>query len=152
MTETMSDNQFAQVSQYQEPLRLFPGEQGIPVLVDILIVEDDERTHAAMMKLVSRMGYAPRGACTIADAMEQVNRRAPQVLITDWDLGGSKSGVDVATLALEQRASCKVVFCSGNNLSSLRRCTQHLNICQYIHKPISMTLLRREFETILSDF
>ena len=121
------------------------------MLVDILIVEDDERTHAAMMKLVSRMGYVPRGACNIADAMYEVNRMAPQVLITDWDLGECKSGVDVAALALEQRANCKVVFCSGNNLSTLRRCTQHLNICKYIRKPISMTLLRREFELILND-
>lgn len=122
------------------------------MLVDILIVEDDERTQAAMMKLVSRMGYMPRGACTIADALDQVNRRAPQVLITDWDLGGGKTGVDVATLALEQRSSCKVVFCSGNNLTTLRQRTQHLNIRQYIRKPISMTLLKQEFEGIFSDF
>ncbi len=121
------------------------------MLVDILIVEDDVRTHAAMMKLVSRMGYVPRGACNITDAMFEVNRMAPQVLITDWDLGECKSGVDVAALALAQRANCKVVFCSGNNLSTLRRCTQHLNICKYIRKPISMTLLRREFELILND-
>ena len=121
------------------------------MLVDILIVEDDERTHAAMMKLVSRMGYDPRGACTIAQAMDEVNRKAPQVLITDWDLGECRSGVDVAALALEQRANCKVVFCSGNNLSTLRRCTRHLNICRYIRKPISMSLLRQEFQMILDD-
>ncbi len=121
------------------------------MLVDILIVEDDERTHAAMMKLVSRMGYEPRGACNLSDAMNEVHRKAPQVLITDWDLGECKSGVDVATLALEQRANCKVVFCSGNNISTLRKRTQHLNICKYIRKPISLTLLRREFELILSE-
>lgn len=122
------------------------------MLVDILIVEDDERTHAAMMKLLSRMGYVPRGACNFTDAMDEVNRQAPQVLITDWDLGECRSGVDVAVLALAQRANCKVVFCSGNNLSSLRRSTQHLNICKYIRKPISMTSLRSEFETILNDY
>lgn len=121
------------------------------MVVDILIVEDDERTHAAMMKLVSRMGYTPRGACNIADAMDEVYRKPPQVLITDWDLGECKSGVDVATLALEQRANCKVVFCSGNSISTLQRRTQHLHICKYIRKPISMTLLRREFELILDD-
>lgn len=121
------------------------------MLVDILIVEDDERTHAAMMKLVGRMGYAPRGACTLSDAFKEVNRKAPQVLITDWDLGECKSGVDVATLALQQRANCKVIFCSGNNLSTLRRCTRHLNICRYIRKPISLTVLRKEFESVLSE-
>ena len=121
------------------------------MLVDILIVEDDKRTHAAMMKLVSRMGYDPRGACTLSEAMNEVNRKAPEVLITDWDLGECRSGVDVAAFALKQRANCKVVFCSGNNLSTLRRCTQHLNICRYIRKPISLTLLRREFELILNE-
>lgn len=121
------------------------------MLVDILIVEDDERTQAAMMKLVRRMGYFPRGACTIAAAMDEVNRQAPQVLITDWDLGECKSGVDVAVRALEQRANCKVIFCSGNNLSSLRRCTRHLNVCKYIRKPISMTMLRSEFERVLDE-
>ena len=122
-----------------------------PVLVDILIVEDDKRTHAAIMKLVSRMGYDPRGACTLSEAMNEINRKAPEVLITDWDLGECRSGVDVATFALKRRANCKVVFCSGNNLSTLRRCTQHLNICRYIRKPISLSLLRQEFELILNE-
>ena len=127
------------------------GALGVCMVVDILIVEDDERTHAAMMKLVSRMGYTPRGACTIADAMDEVYRKAPEVLITDWDLGDSQSGVDVATLALKQRTNCKVVFCSGNSIPTLRRRTQHLHICKYIRKPISMTMLRREFEMVLKN-
>lgn len=129
-----------------------PSEsQQSSMLVDILIVEDDERTHAAMMKLVSRMGYVPRGACNYADAMAAVNRKAPQVLITDWDLGEQKSGIDVATEALALRDNCKVVFCSGNSMTSLRNCTRHLNICRYIRKPISMTRLRAEFTLVLNE-
>ncbi|ASJ75537.1 response regulator [Granulosicoccus antarcticus] len=121
------------------------------MIVDILIVEDDESTNAAMMKLLSRMGHRPRGACTFTAAMDEVNRCAPQVLITDWDLGELKSGIDVATTALALRANCKVVFCSGNSQSALRRNTQHLNICRYIRKPISMSQMRNEFKTVFDE-
>lgn len=121
------------------------------MLVDILVVEDDERTNAAMLKLLSRMGHAPRSACTFSDAMVEVNRCAPQVLITDWDLGEFKSGIDIATTALALRANCKVVFCSGNSRSALMQRTQHLNVCRYIKKPVSMHQMRDEFKTVLDE-
>jgi DNA-binding NtrC family response regulator len=111
--------------------------------VDILIVEDDEQTHAALMSLVRRLGYAPRGARTVDDALDAVERSAPHVLITDWDLGGRRSGIDIAALALARRCDCRVVFCSGNNLAALRLQTSHLDVCTYIRKPISLLEIRK---------
>ncbi|NND91209.1 MAG: response regulator [Granulosicoccus sp.] len=119
--------------------------------IDILIVEDDEQTHTALMSLVRRMGYEPRGACSIDEALEAVTHSAPEVLITDWDLGEHRSGIDVATRAKALRNDCKVVFCSGNNLGLLRQQTRHLEICRYIKKPISLTRLRDEVAAVLAQ-
>lgn len=119
--------------------------------MNILIVEDDEQTHVALMTLVRRMGFEPRGARSASEAMEKVCRCAPEVLITDWDLGSRYSGVDIAALAQDRREHCQVVFCSGNNMMALRRQTQHLNHCNYIRKPTSMARLRREFASILES-
>lgn len=118
--------------------------------MNILIVEDDEHTHSALMSLVRRMGYSPRGARTSGEAVNEVLRSAPQVLITDWDLGEQLSGVEIASLAQEKRDNCQVVFCSGNNISALRRQTQHLHNCSFIRKPTSLAQLREEFSAILS--
>lgn len=117
--------------------------------MNILIVEDDEHTHAALMSLVRRMGYQPRGARTGGEAVDEVLRSAPQVLITDWDLGEQLSGVEVAALAQHRRDSCQVVFCSGNNMAALRRQTRHLHNCSFIRKPTSLAQLRVEFAAIL---
>lgn len=119
--------------------------------VDILIVEDDEQTQAAFMSMVARMGYTPRGARTIDEALEAVMLAAPHVLITDWDLGEIRNGVDIASLALELRHNCKVLFCSGNNLPLLRTRTSHLQICRYIKKPISLSALRSEFAKVVGS-
>jgi DNA-binding NtrC family response regulator len=121
------------------------------MMVDILIVEDDEQTHAALMSLVRRMGYAPRGARTITDALSEVQRIAPQVLITDWDLGEQKSGIDIATLALKRRVNCKVVFCSGNDLALLRLQTRHLDVCKYIKKPLSLNEFREAVSAVIES-
>lgn len=119
-------------------------------MMNILIVEDDEQTHGAMMNLIRRMGYAPRGARTGVEAVDEVLRCAPQVLITDWDLGEQLSGVEIAALALHKRHNCQVVFCSGNNIRLLQQQTRHLQNCSYIRKPTSLAQLRQEFSTILS--
>lgn len=127
-------------------------EKGTPDsrVVNMLIVEDDEHTLAALMKLARRMGLVPRGARTIDEAMKEIRRSAPQVLITDWDLGEHRNGIDVAAFALEMHESCKVVFCSGNNQTQLRRQTRHLNICTYIQKPISLIALRSALTPVLA--
>ncbi|MGQ7844433.1 response regulator [Granulosicoccus sp. 3-233] len=117
--------------------------------MNILIVEDDEQTHAALMNLVRRMGFNPRGARTGGEAIDEVLRSAPQVLITDWDLGERLSGVEVAALAQDRRDSCRVVFCSGNNMALLRQRTSHLHHCSFIRKPSSLAQLRQEFRVIL---
>ncbi len=117
--------------------------------MNILIVEDDEQTHAAMMNLVRRMGFDPRGARTGVEAVDEVLRCAPHVLITDWDLGERLSGVEVAALAQHLRENCQVVFCSGNNMASLRRQASHLHNCSFIRKPSTLAQLREEFKTIL---
>lgn len=120
-------------------------------LIDIFIVEDDEQTQAALMRLVTRMGHAPRGARTFDDAVTEMKRAAPQVLITDWDLGGLRSGIDIAELALERRADCKVVFFSGNDLALLRLKTTHLAGCLYIKKPLSLVEFRSTVGAVLDS-
>ena len=119
-------------------------------VVNILIVEDDEQTLATLMNLVRRMGLAPRGAQTIDEAMVEMRRSAPQVLITDWDLGEQRTGIDIAAFALELHEDCKVVFCSGSNQAMLRRRARHLNICTYVTKPISLIGLRRTLTAVLA--
>ncbi|WP_157735953.1 response regulator [Granulosicoccus antarcticus] len=117
--------------------------------MDILIVEDDEQTHGALMRLVTRMGHKPRGARCARDARDALLYQAPQVLITDWDLGEDQSGVDIADLALELRGSCKVVFWSGNDMPQLKRDSRHLDVTAYISKPSSLANLRSELSQVL---
>ncbi len=118
-------------------------------VMNILIVEDDEQTHSALMNLIRRMGHNPRGARSGGEAVDEVLKSAPQVLITDWDLGERLTGVEVAALAQNRRENCQVVFCSGNNMAALRQQTKHLHNCSFIRKPTSLAQLRQEFAAIL---
>lgn len=109
---------------------------------DVLVVEDDQKTRDALMKFLIREGYATRGARTAQIAVSEIRQQSPDILISDWDLGGDTTGVHVVAFAIRCNPRIQAVMVSGNNLARLRYETRELPIHGYISKPYTLSDLR----------
>lgn len=64
----------------------------------ILIVDDDAAIRSSLALLTRRAGYATRFAATPADAMEQVRRQTPSLVLLDMNFSRFTSGEEGLTL------------------------------------------------------
>jgi len=108
----------------------------------VLVLEDDTFTREALSAYLDDCGYQVRSAATATDALAIADHFEPAVLLSDWDLGGERTGVDVAR-QLQSRHDLKVVFISGKPLHRLREAAADLDVLRYLRKPISLARLAR---------
>lgn len=78
----------------------------------ILIVEDEEFIREALQELLADTGHEIAVAGTAEEAQELLTQRRFDVLFTDVSLPG-KSGIELATAAVEQWPDLKVIIASG---------------------------------------
>lgn len=118
-------------------------------MADVLIVEDDEKTRQAFRVVVSRLGHDVRVAENFDTACEEINSQVPDLVITDWDLGGAEgcTGVEVVKLVMEFDANAAVIMVTGNSIETLSDNTLSLPIKAYLKKPIDLSSLK----SILND-
>ena len=109
---------------------------------DVLVVEDDQHTLAALKKFLTNEGLAARIADSAEAAFLEIDRKSPDILISDWDLGSDMTGVHVVKHALTCDPNIHVLMVSGKYLPSLEHETQDLDILAYIQKPFSLKDIR----------
>jgi CheY-like chemotaxis protein len=64
------------------------------------------------------------------------------VLVSDWQLGGRLTGVDIAR-TLQQRYGLAVVLVTGKPLAHLRALCHDIDVSGYFRKPVSLASLAR---------
>ena len=109
---------------------------------DVLVVEDDQHTRAALKKFLTNEGLAARVADSAEAALMEIDRKSPDILISDWDLGSDMTGVHVVKHALACDPNMHVLMVSGKYLPGLQDETQDLDIKAYIRKPFSLKDIR----------
>ncbi len=110
-------------------------------MVNVLIVEDDPTAQKAYQFCLERVGYNTRCACDAEAAIALAATWTPDVLLCDWQLGGSLNGTDVAR-AISRQHSSAVVFVTSHPLESLKAQARDLDVKLFLHKPISADVLR----------
>lgn len=74
----------------------------------VLVVEDDRATLTMLIELLSAWGYETAGATSGAGALAEMQRRCPDVVISDLVMPGM-SGLDLLR-AIRSQKDCHVVF------------------------------------------
>ncbi len=110
--------------------------------IKILVVEDDPTTREAMTTYLEVRGFDVRSADSAAAALDIAEDFEPHILLSDWDLGGKRTGVDVAR-ELQADLDTRVIFISGNPLHQLREASRDVDVLRYLRKPISLDRLTR---------
>ena len=102
----------------------------------VLLVEDNAGVRRAMQMLLDREGYAVVTAASAEEALRVATAEPFDLLITDYHLGGGRSGLDVIEdLRARFGAALKLILMSGDT-SSAMRVLQADSALRFASKPI----------------
>ncbi len=114
----------------------------------VLIVEDEVAHGEAIREALQRSQFACHLVTTGREALESLQTRPPDVLITDFKLGGDLSGLDVLRHAKQRHPETEVILITAHGSESLAReaLSQDgpFRAYDYLIKPIDVDLLRNK--------
>ena len=115
----------------------------------ILLVEDELPVRKLVSEMLHRAGYAVVSASSGQDAIQAFNnwRQSIHLLITDLDLAGTMSGVDVAEQLVALRPDLRVLLMSGSPEPPLA----FLDNLQFIRKPFTPAQFLHKVKEVLSQ-
>ena len=84
-------------------------------MTDLLLADDDEGTRFLVKRVLARMGAQVHihEAATGEEAIAILERFRVDVVLTDYNMGGPKNGVDVLCFAKERQPHARRVLMSG---------------------------------------
>ena len=87
----------------------------------VLIVEDETAHGLAMADALKRSNHACRVVASGAEAIDSIKERPPDVVITDYKLGGHVDGIDVLRTAKQHAPECEVILITAYGSERLAR-------------------------------
>jgi CheY-like chemotaxis protein len=119
----------------------------------VLVVEDDDIFRAMMEEMLRRDGHQVRTASNGAKALIEIERQAPELIITDI-LMPEKDGIELITELSQRDSSVPIIAVSGGrraisqdfNLESARL----MGVKVTLPKPFTREQLREAISTALA--
>jgi len=112
----------------------------------VLIVEDEAAHGEAIAEALRRSNYACHVVGSADDAFKSIKHRPPDVVVTDYRLGGDLDGMDVLQAAKRQRPETEVIIITAYGSESLARDAlsqeSEFRAYDYLIKPIDIDVLR----------
>lgn len=114
----------------------------------VLIVDDEQAHGEAIAEGLQRAGHACRVVETGDDAIESIKQRPPDVVITDYQLGGDVDGMDVLRTVKRLSPDTEVILITAYGSERLARDAlsrdSEYRAYDYIIKPIDMDSIREK--------
>jgi PAS domain S-box-containing protein len=104
----------------------------------LILIEDNDSVRTATELFLSLEGFETRAAATVAEAEALLaDIRPGDILITDYHLDGSLTGLDVLTqLRLQQGRDVPAILLSGDLQSMMRVVRTSIPQCRFLSKPV----------------
>lgn len=102
----------------------------------VVIIEDDVAAREALAHYLGLNGIAAESAGTAQEGIELGRMTKPSVIVCDWWLGDSGTGVDVARV-LQSELNCGIIFITAQSLQELAGESGDLDVYGYLQKPVS---------------
>ncbi|HEY3244801.1 MAG TPA: sigma-54 dependent transcriptional regulator [Phycisphaerae bacterium] len=120
----------------------------MPDTAFVLIVEDDLAHGEAIAEALRSAGHIPRVVSSGNEAIESLQQRPPDVVITDYKLGGQLNGLDVLRAAKRLVPDCEVILITAYGSEQLARDTLARDgpyqAYDYLIKPLDLSVLREK--------
>ena len=118
-------------------------------MIEVLIVDNDEKIHIELPKLFSGALVSFKHSFTFQDAVMKLAQQEFSLLITDAFVG-ELSGVELIKICSEYRPDTKVLIVTDDNESSLiEEELSQINILSKLSKPLDA---RQIYELFLNEF
>ncbi len=117
-----------------------PRDGAAPIPATILVVEDEYTILELQMAILSSVGATAVGVSTGQEAVQQIQRREYQLIISDLRLPGGFSGQELFRWIEKNRPSLtrRVVFVTGDSASEATRAFLEQSGRRYLMKPFSV--------------
>ena len=87
--------------------------------LDYLVVDDDPLVLSALERLIQARGNVVRSVSTVADALVEVARRVPHVIIADFDLSPGGNGAELLRIVAQHHPFVRRILFSGSSDSTI---------------------------------
>ena len=118
----------------------------IEVSTRVLLVEDESRTRGALHEYFTLHGFDVRSTDDAVEAIQIGREFLPHVLLCDWWLGGTHSGIDVARTLADTVAGLEILFMTGYPLKDLELKCDDLSVKAFFKKPLRLSEVRAVIE------
>lgn len=103
----------------------------------ILVVDDEASIADAVATVMRYEGYAVEQANTLRDALVEIERFAPDLVLLDWALPNGE-GIELCRRLREQTPGTHVVFLTANDADESKAEALRAGAADYITKPFGL--------------
>jgi DNA-binding NtrC family response regulator len=115
-----------------------------PVMLDLLVVDDEPEFRELMVRRFTQVGWRVQGAATGEDALDMLSRREFDVAVLDMMLPGM-TGLDLLAKIKEGPTDCEVVMLTGQATVETAVAAMKAGAYDYVVKPFPL----QELETLI---
>lgn len=121
-------------------------------IVEILIVDDDLDFSELLKLLLNRLGYKKiHIANSFEDGKQSFEKKIPDLVILDIDLGTEKTGVDLGALFRSYREELPIIFMTNNYQEEVYEDTISIRPNAFLSKELSSLKVRQAVELALDS-
>lgn len=122
---------------------------------NIIWFVDDEHTLARMLKYdFNKRGYDCEMFLNVDQAVEELEKRKPDLIITDFDTGKGKNGLDLLKMAgdvpIIMQSGTDFISVGGKEVSLKEEAEKH-GVRKFLRKPFNIVELVKTVDKILPD-
>lgn len=101
----------------------------------VYLVDDDPQVLRTVERLIVASGYRARSFQDPEEALREIGRVQPRILIVDFDMPGM-TGIELAERALKSSPELRVIMATGAGDEETAQATLRLGFSDYLRKPI----------------
>lgn len=109
-------------------------------MAHVLIVEDENVLRLTFGQFLEEEGHTVDRASNYDEAVERLERRTPDAIVTDIILGG-KTGIDLLRTIQSKGAECPVIMITGDPSVNTASEAVRLGAFDYLAKPVTRPIL-----------
>lgn len=129
---------------------IVPAAPAAPeALASVLVVDDDPEVRSLLLEALQLRGYEVRGAPDGTDALREITRRPPDVILLDIEMPGL-NGVDALPAIRALAPDAAVIMVSGSSDADVSRQALARGAFDYVTKPIDFDYLTQSVETAVT--
>lgn len=119
-------------------------------MIKIILVDDEQEVIGIIKPFFEAAGYKVLVSLSGAEALESIQKEKPHIMVLDLNLRDI-SGLKVLKEAFLLNPQMKVIVVSGFNDPDIFNRAMELGACEYIVKPVSLSILKEKIDSIAEE-